>query len=101
MRRGSRTLIEAAIQAELAEYLQKFGSRKTSGGKRSVIRNGYQPEQEVLTGRGQNDWVWVRIRLRSGGRNGWYWKFLLKLCITEDRFSTDPQGACNASMRHP
>ena len=52
LRMGARKLIEAAIQAELSEFLGQFEQRKTSEGKRGVIRNGYQPEREILTGVG-------------------------------------------------
>ena len=40
LRIGARKLIEAAIQVELADFLQQFESRKTSEGKRGVIRKG-------------------------------------------------------------
>ena len=63
LRMGARKLIEAAIQAERAEFLQPFESRKTSEGKGGVIRNGYQPERKILTGIGA---VSVRIpKVRS------------------------------------
>ena len=69
LRVGARRLIEAAIQAELAEFLQEFESLKTSEEKRGVIRNGYQPEREILTGIGT---VFVRIPKGSepNGRRG-------------------------------
>ena len=40
LRIGARKLFEAAIQAKLAEFLGQFESRKTSEGKRGVIRKG-------------------------------------------------------------
>ena len=63
---GARRLIEAAIQAELAEFLQQFETRKTSEGKRGVIRNGYQPEREILTGIGAVSVRMPKVRSRTG-----------------------------------
>ena len=66
LRIGARKLIEAAIQAELLEFLQQFESRKTSEGKRGVIRNGYQPEREILTGIGAVSVRIPKVRSRTG-----------------------------------
>ena len=66
LKMGARKLIEAAIQAELAEFLQQFESRKTSEGKRGVIRNGYQPEREILTGIGAVSVRIPKVRSRTG-----------------------------------
>lgn len=66
LRMGARKLIEAAIQAELAEFLQQFETRKTSKGKRGVIRNGYQPEREILTGIGAVSVRIPKVRSRTG-----------------------------------
>ena len=66
LRMGARKLIEAAIQAELAEFLQQFETRKTSQGKRGVIRNGYQPEREILTGIGAVSIRIPKVRSRTG-----------------------------------
>ena len=66
LRMGARKLIEAAIQAELAEFLGQFEQRKTSEGKRGVIRNGYQPEREILTGIGAVSVRIPKVRSRTG-----------------------------------
>ena len=66
LRMGARKLIEAAIQAELSEFLGQFEQRKTSEGKRGVIRNGYQPEREILTGVGAVSVRIPKVRSRTG-----------------------------------
>ena len=66
LRMGARKLIEAAIQAELSEFLGQFEQRKTSEGKRGVIRNGYQPEREILTGIGAVSVRIPKVRSRTG-----------------------------------
>jgi transposase-like protein len=52
IRTGARQLIEQAVQAELSELLEQFGDRRTENGRAGVVRNGYQPEREILTGVG-------------------------------------------------
>ena len=52
IRKGARQLIEQAVQAELSELLEQFGDRRTEDGRAGVVRNGYQPEREILTGVG-------------------------------------------------
>ena len=59
-------MIEAAIQAELSEFLGQFEQRKTAEGKRGVIRNGYQPEREILTGIGAVSVRIPKVRSRTG-----------------------------------
>jgi len=52
IRKGARQLIEQAVQAELSELLEQFGDRRTEDGRAGVVRNGYHPEREILTGVG-------------------------------------------------
>ena len=52
IRQGARKLIEQAIEAELAAYLETFSERKLNDGRAAVVRNGYQPEREIQTGIG-------------------------------------------------
>ena len=66
LRMGARKLIEAAIQVELAEFLQQLETRKTSTVKRGVIRNGYQPEREILIGIGAVSIRIPKVRSRTG-----------------------------------
>ena len=66
LRMGARKLIEAAIQAELAEFLKQFEMKITPEGKRGVIRNGYQPEREILTGIGAISVRIPKVRSRTG-----------------------------------
>ncbi len=59
-------MIEEAIQAELAELMLHYQEDKTSEGRQRVVRNGYQPERQILTGIGE---VLVKIpktRSREG-----------------------------------
>jgi hypothetical protein len=49
---GARKLLQAAIENEVAEYLQSQSGRRSEFGERSVIRNGHLPERDLVTGVG-------------------------------------------------
>ncbi|WP_454742796.1 IS256 family transposase [Cupriavidus necator] len=66
IRRGARRVIQEAIEVELAELLEQFSNVKTLSGQRAVVRNGYLPEREVLTGAGPIAVKVPKVRDRSG-----------------------------------
>lgn len=66
VRRGARQVIEQAIEAELAQLLERYENVKMLHGKRTVVRNGYLPEREILTGAGPVAVKVPKVRDRSG-----------------------------------
>jgi transposase-like protein len=66
IRRGARRVIQEAIEVELAELLEQFSNVKTLSGQRAVVRNGYLPQREVLTGAGPIAVKVPKVRDRSG-----------------------------------
>ncbi len=65
LRRGAKRLIQQAIEAELCELLMQYEDQVDDRGRRLVVRNGYLPEREILTGVGP---VLVRVsKVRSRG----------------------------------
>jgi putative transposase len=52
LREGAQPLIVQAIEAELAELLAQYAGQSDAEGRSAVVRNGYLPEREVLTGIG-------------------------------------------------
>ena len=52
VREGAQRLIRRAVEAELKTFLDEHESERDGAGRRAVVRNGYQPEREVLTGIG-------------------------------------------------
>ena len=52
VREGAQRLIRRAVEAELKTFLDEHESERDGEGRRAVVRNGYQPEREVLTGIG-------------------------------------------------
>jgi hypothetical protein len=49
---GARKLLQAAIENEVAVYLQSQSGRRSESGERSVVRNGNLPERDLVTGVG-------------------------------------------------
>ena len=58
LREGAQRLIAEALQAEFDEHLEQFAERRDDEGRMAVVRNGWQPRREVLTGLGP---VGVRV----------------------------------------
>lgn len=52
VRSGVPQMIEQAVHAELQQLLGSYGNVRLLDGRRAVVRNGYLPERQVLTGAG-------------------------------------------------
>ncbi len=65
LKQGAQQLLAKAIEAELAELLERFSS-KTEAGKQAVVRNGYLPTRTIQTGLGDIAVKVPKIRDRSG-----------------------------------
>ena len=66
LRAGARQLILQAVEAELEELLSQHAQRKTADGRAAVVRNGYQPEREILTGIGNVSVRIPKVRSKDG-----------------------------------
>jgi putative transposase len=51
-RRGARQLLAQAMEAEVAEFVEKHSGTTDEEGRRLVVRNGHLPERELVTGIG-------------------------------------------------
>ena len=49
---GARQMLAAALQAEVAAYIDQFADQVNENGHRLVVRNGYHTERDVLTAAG-------------------------------------------------
>lgn len=67
LRDGARKLIEQAIHAELAALMTAFAAEKLEDGRARLVRHGYLPEREVMTGIGPVPVTVPRIRDRKPG----------------------------------
>ena len=63
---GARKLLQAAIENEVAEYLEANRERRSDAGQRVIVRNGHHPERELVTGIGPIKVRQPRIRHRDG-----------------------------------
>lgn len=68
LRNGARQLIVEAVEAELEQFLNEC-SDILSNGKKRVVRNGYLPEREVMTGIGKVSVQVPRVRDRANTEN--------------------------------
>lgn len=48
----AQRLVAEAVQVEFEEFLARFAEQRTEDGRSTVVRNGFQPEREILTGIG-------------------------------------------------
>ena len=66
LRMGAKRLIQQAVEAELAELLERYKGQWDERGRRAVVRNGYLPEREILTGVGPVPVKVPKVRSRTG-----------------------------------
>ncbi len=66
LKSGAQQLIHHAVQVELEELLTANMHRLTDHGKAAVVRNGYQPEREILTGVGAVSVKIPKVRSKDG-----------------------------------
>ena len=68
LRRGARTLLAQAVEAEVASFLESHADKLTADGQRRLVRHGHLPERMIATGIGH---VGVRQpRVRDRGAQG-------------------------------
>lgn len=66
LRRGAKKLIEQAVSEEFELFLEHHAERRDGEGRQAVVRNGYLPQREVLSGIGSVPVKMPRARDRSG-----------------------------------
>ena len=66
IRQGARQVIEQVVAAELQDFISSYAHVTTTGGQRVVVRNGYQPERDILTAAGPVTVKVPKVRDRSG-----------------------------------
>ena len=65
LRRGARSLLAQAVEAEVSDFLGAHVDLKTLEGRQRVVRHGHLPEREVLTGIGPVVLCQPRVRDRA------------------------------------
>lgn len=69
LRNGARALLAQAVEAEAADFLEKYAGLETADGRRRVVRHGHLPERAVMTGIGAVQVRQPRMRDRYPGAN--------------------------------
>jgi len=68
IRSGAQKMLQAALEAEVEEFLARYEDRRDSKGRRFVVRNGHLPQRNILTGAGRLEVEQPRIRDRSDSK---------------------------------
>jgi len=66
VRDGAQRIIVQAVAAELTAFLDDHADARDAAGRRAVVRNGYQPARQVLTGVGPVTVRMPKTRDRAG-----------------------------------
>ena len=66
LRNGARTLIAQALEAEVAQLLERFQDHRDEMGRARVVRNGHLPERNIQTGIGPVTVKIPKVRSRTG-----------------------------------
>jgi len=66
LREGAQRLVAQAVQAEFDDFLARVSGERLSDGRAAVVRNGFQPEREILTGLGPVSVQIPKARTRAG-----------------------------------
>ena len=66
VRRGAIQMLQAALLAEADEFVRRFADVVDVDGKRVVVKNGYLPERDIVTGIGPMPVKKPRVRDRTG-----------------------------------
>lgn len=51
-REGARKMLQLALENEVGEFIQRYSNLTDDNGKKVVIKNGYMPAREIVTGMG-------------------------------------------------
>jgi transposase-like protein len=65
LRWGARGLIEQAVETELQLLLDQYANVTDLAGRQAIVRNGYLPERDILTGLGPVTVRMPKVRDRS------------------------------------
>ncbi len=66
LKTGAQKLIHQAVQAELTVFMEQYSNQSTDDDRASVVRNGYHPEREILTGIGSVFVKMPKVRSKEG-----------------------------------
>lgn len=62
VQQGARKMLQAALEAEVEQFLAEHAQRRDDEGRRLVVRNGHLPARELLSGAGRLEVKQPRVR---------------------------------------
>jgi transposase-like protein len=65
IRNGAQQMLQAAIEAEVEDFLAAHAEKRDARGNRPVVRNGRLPARSILTGAGKIEVSQPRVRDKS------------------------------------
>ena len=51
-REGARRILQVMLESEVNDFVKKYSDVKDESGRQSVVKNGYHPSREIMTGIG-------------------------------------------------
>src|SRR4051794_904114 len=66
LREKAMVMLQAAVEAEAEDFIAQYRDRRDGNDRQQVIRNGYLPQRELLTGLGPLAISMPRVRDRTG-----------------------------------
>ena len=69
LREGARRMLQATIENEVHEYIERHAGQRDATGRRQVVRNGHLPERDLVTGIGPVRIKQPRVHDRREGRH--------------------------------
>ena len=66
VREGARRMLQAALDGEVEDFVSQFANTVDIEGRRVVVRNGYLPQRDLVTGVGPVAIKQPRVRDRTG-----------------------------------
>ena len=70
LRKGAQKILKEALEIEIETFIAEYKDLRTSEGKRRIVRNGYLPERDIVTGIGRVTVKAPRVRDREGRQKG-------------------------------
>ncbi len=87
-------MIQQAVEAELSATLEELRTVRTRDGRQAVVRNGYQPEREILTRLGPVPVLVPKTRDRSGSGFGFRSRLVLPYVRRSQTIAAAPPWLC-------
>lgn len=67
VRNGARQMLQSALEAEVQSFIEQHATVRDARGHRQIVRNGYLPEREIITGAGPLPVEQPRVRDKRKG----------------------------------